>query len=292
MALPSSGGGFFRYIASAFRGRWNLGLLGIASAFALLSPWPDAMLPIVAGLEGAYLLGMVSRPRFREYVDARDAAVRRESQVVSADDLSEQLQSRLGMEDRQRFLRLVEGCREMQKLASTVRATTGPDDALRASALNRLLFFYLRLLVARRSLKQFLSQSNRLQMTEQRASLAAQLTRAEQGGDARIVSSLRDTLKDVDTRIANVDKGEKDLEFFELELTRIEGKVRALAEAAITRQDPAELSAQVNAFTETLQMSQDVATQMISLEDLELATTEAPRILDAVPVRQGGKANA
>ena len=90
----------------------------------------------------------------------------------------------------------------------------------------------------------------------------------------------------MDTRIANVDKGEKDLEFFELELTRIEGKVRALAEAAITRQDPAELSAQVNAFTETLQMSQDVATQMISLEDLELATTEAPRILDSAPVRQ------
>ena len=166
--LPSRSG-FMKYITGAFLGRWNLGLLGVASAFALLSPLPDAMFAIVAGLEGAYLLGMVSRPRFREYIDARDAAVRRESQVVSADDLSAQLQSRLGLEDRQRFLRLVDSCREMQKLASTVRTTTGPDDVIRASALNRLLFFYLRLLVARRSLNQFLAQSNRLQMTEQRA---------------------------------------------------------------------------------------------------------------------------
>ena len=282
-------GGFMRYVAAAFRNRWNLALFGAASAFALLSPMPDALIPIVVGLEGAFLLGLVSRPRFREAIDARDAAARRDSQVTSADDLSLQLQSRLALDDRQRFLRLVERCREMQSLAVTVRPGTTPGDDMRASALNRLLFFFLRLLVARRSLRQFLAQSNRLQMTEQRASLAAQLVAAEQGGDGRVIGSLRDTLKDLDTRIANYDKGDKDFSFLELELTRIEGKVHALAEAAITRQDPAELSAQVNAFADTLQMSQDVASQMISLEDLELATTDAPRILEATRTQVGAR---
>ena len=76
------------------------------------------------------------------------------------------------------------------------------------------------------------------------------------------------------------------MQFLELELTRIEGKVHALAEAAITRQDPAELSAQVTAFTDTLRLSQDVATQMISLQDLELATAAAPQILGSSGVKQ------
>jgi len=275
----ASGGGFLKYVKRAFALRWNLGLLGVATAFAVLSPFPDAFLPIVAGLEGAYLLGMISRPRFRDYVDAQDAAVSRAAREVSAVDLYTQLQARLGISDRQRFQRVVDRCEGMRRLAKTVHATNTPDDDIRESALNRLLFFYLRLLVARRSLETFLAQSNRVELQAQRTSLASRLTDAEKGGDQRIITSLQDTLKDLDTRIANVDKGDKDAAFVDLELTRIEGKVNALAETAITRQDPGELSAQVTAFTDTLRMSQDVASQMISLQDLELATADAPSIL-------------
>ncbi len=273
-----------KYVSRAFRQRWNLGLLGVAAAFALLSPFPDALLPIVMGLEGAYLLGMVSRPRFRDAVDAQDAAASRDANAVSAEDLFTQLRNRLGLSDRQRFEKVVTRCEEMRRLASTVRAGRSSDDSTRDSALNKLLFFYLRLLVGRRSLEQFLASSNRYELESQRRELADRLSTAERkaaepDGDQRILSSLRDTLKDLDTRIANVIKGEKDAEFVELELTRIEGKVHALAESAITSQDPGDLSAQVTAFTETLQLSQDVASQMISLDDLELATAEAPPIL-------------
>ncbi len=268
----------------AFRQRWNLGLLGVAVAFSLISPWPDALFPIVAGLEGLYLLGMVSNERFRDAVDAQDAAASRDASAVTAEDLFTQLRNRLGLVDRQRFEKVVARCEEMRRLASTVRAGRGGDDATRDEALNKLLFFYLRLLVGRRSLEQFLASSNRYELEAQRRELAARLADAEKkaaepGGDQRIVSSLRDTLKDLDSRIANVIKGEKDAEFVELELTRIEGKVHALAESAITSQDPGDLSAQVTAFTETLQLSQDVASQMISLDDLELATAAAPTIL-------------
>lgn len=281
----SASGGFMKYVARAFRQRWNLGLLGIAAAFALLSPFPDALVPIVVGLEGVYLLGMVSRPRFRDYVDAQDAAASREASAVTAEDLFTQLRNRLSLGDRQRFEKVVTRCEDMRRLASTVRAGRSSDhDDTRDAALNKLLFFYLRLLVGRRSLEQFLASSNRYELENQRRELAERLTAAEKtavepGGDQRILSSLRDTLKDLDLRIANVAKGEKDAEFVELELTRIEGKVHALSEGAITSQDPGELSAQVTAFTETLQLSQDVASQMISLDDLELAAADAPPIL-------------
>lgn len=278
-------GGFKKYMARAFRQRWNLGLLGVATAFALLSPFPDALLPIVAGLEGAYLLGMVSQPRFRQYVDAQDAARAREASAGTAEDLFTALRARLSLGDRQRFEKVVARCEDMRRLARTVRAGRDVDDGAREAALNKLLFFYLRLLVARRSLEQFLSHSNRYELESQRHDLAARLADAEQqaagspGADERIANSLRDTIKDLDARIANIEKGEKDAHFVDLELTRIEGKVHALAESAITSQDPGDLSAQVTAFTETLQLSQDVASQMISLEDLELASAEAPPIL-------------
>ena len=273
-----------KYVARAFRQRWNIGLFAVATAFAIISPFPDALLPIVIGLEGAYLLGMVSRPRFRDAIDAQDAAASREANAVSAEDLFTQLRNRLGLTDRQRFEKVVARCEEMRKLASTVRAGRSAEGGARDDALNKLLFFYLRLLVGRRSLEQFLVSSNRHELENQRRELADRLTAAERnatepGGDQRILSSLRDTLKDLDARIANVIKGEKDAEFVELELTRIEGKVHALAESAITSQDPGDLSAQVTAFTETLQLSQDVASQMISLDDLELATADAPPIL-------------
>ncbi|MFN8573777.1 MAG: hypothetical protein U0132_17100 [Gemmatimonadaceae bacterium] len=272
-------GGFIRYVGQAFALRWNLGLLSVAAAFAVLSPFPDALLPIVAGLEGAFLLGMVSRPKFRDYVDAQDAAKSRAARAGDAADIYKQLQARLSVGDRQRFQRIVDRCEQMRMLARTVRAGNTADDDVRASALNRLLFFYLRLLVARRSLELFLQQSNRVELDHQRASLAVKLDDVTKEGDQRMVTTVQDTIKDLDTRIANVDKGEKDLEFIELELTRIEGKVQTLAESAITRQDPGDLSAQVNAFTDTLAMSQDVATHMISLQDLELSTVDAPPII-------------
>ena len=83
----ASRGGFRKYLRRAFMQRWNIGLFSVAAAFAVLSPFPDALVPIVVGLEGAFLLGMVSRPRFRDYVDAQEAAVSREAQEGSAADL-------------------------------------------------------------------------------------------------------------------------------------------------------------------------------------------------------------
>jgi hypothetical protein len=286
MADRSIRGGFFRYVGRAFKQRWNLGIFAVAGAFAALSPYPDAFLPIVLGLEGAFLLGMVANTKFRDYVDAQDLVKAKVADSNNAINMYAQLQQRLSLQDRQRFQQVVDRCEDMHRLASSVRPGAPPADEMRNEALNRLLFFYLRLLVARRSLERFLDQSNRAQLESQRAEMAKRLAASGTDADARVVSSLQVTIKDLDARIANVVKGEKDVQFLELELTRIEGKVHALAEAAITSQDPAELSAQVTAFTDTLRLSQDVASQMISLQDLELATASAPQILGASAVKQ------
>jgi len=72
MAINTAGGaGVKEYLKRAFLYRWNmLAFLG-GVAGALLSPWPDAMLPLVAAAEMTYLGGLIASSRFRQAIDAQ-----------------------------------------------------------------------------------------------------------------------------------------------------------------------------------------------------------------------------
>lgn len=277
--------GFGYYIRRALLEKWNLGLFVAALGFSALSPMPDALLPIVIGLEGLFLLGMAGHPRFRQAMDAEDAKGTRAATEVSSAQAYVQLVERLDAKDRARFRQLVMHCQQMQQLASGVQGGSGPADDMRSSALDRLLFFYLRLLVTRKSLNTFLEQSDVAELRARRARVHEQLTAAEAATEERLRASLADTLGDLDARIANVEKSLNDAKYLEVELERIEGKAQALAEVAITRQDPTELAAQVTAFTDTLRLSEDVEARMVSLQGLELASTDAPAILNSNVLR-------
>ena len=67
------------YIKAAFLYHWNLLFVVGGGALAALSGKPDALLPIVGGLEIAYLTGLIAMPRFRTAIDAREAAKGREA---------------------------------------------------------------------------------------------------------------------------------------------------------------------------------------------------------------------
>lgn len=280
MALPPRRG-FGYYVKRALLEKWNLGLFAAALGFSVLSPMPDALLPIVVGLEGLFLLGMAGNGRFRQAMDAEDAKGVRAAGDVSSAQAYVQLVESLDNRDRARFRQLVMHCQQMQRLATSAQGGQGSVDAMRASALDRLLFFYLRLLVTRKSVNTFLEQSDLEQLRSRRARVHEQLTTAQAANEDRLKTSLADTLGDLDTRIANVEKSQKDARYLDIELERIEGKAQALAEAAITRQDPTELAAQVTAFTDTLKLSEDVEARMVSLQGLELASTDAPSILNS-----------
>jgi hypothetical protein len=237
------------------------------------------------GLEGLFLLGMAGNPRFRQAMDAQAAKTERAATDISSTQSYLKLLEQLDDRDRARFRQLVMHCQQMQSLASGVQGGSLPADAMRESALNRLLFFYLRLLITRDSLRTFLARSDVSALRDRRTRVQEQLTAAEAAHEERLTASLRDTLSDLDGRITNVEKGLKDAEYLDIELQRIEGKAQALAEAAITRQDPTELAAQVTAFTDTLRLSEDVEARMVSLQGLELAATDAPAILSSPTVR-------
>ena len=69
--------GMMDYLKHAFLYRWNLLLFLGGAAACTLSPWPDALFPLLLAAEVAYLGGLVSRPKFR---DAIDAQVHKEAQ--------------------------------------------------------------------------------------------------------------------------------------------------------------------------------------------------------------------
>ena len=70
--------GMAEYLKRAFLYRWNLLLFIGAAVAGAISPFPDAIIPLVLAAEAAYLGGLVSRPRFR---DAIDAQVHKESRI-------------------------------------------------------------------------------------------------------------------------------------------------------------------------------------------------------------------
>ena len=69
--LPGRSAGLREYLKRGFLYRWNLLLFAGGVGAALLSPWPDAVLPLVAAAEAVYLGGLISFPKFRDAIDAQ-----------------------------------------------------------------------------------------------------------------------------------------------------------------------------------------------------------------------------
>jgi hypothetical protein len=289
--VPGRSGGVLSYIKHAFLYRWNLLLFLGGAGLAALSPWPDAMLPIVGGLELTYLTGLLAMPRFRTAIDARLAREQRErgnpaqtKRAVSGQQSLERLIEGLPEAARLRFALLRNRCFEMRDIASGVRGhTSGLDsaDAIRTPALDRLLFLFLRLLVSQDGLDRFLKSTSEQELAARRDEVEQRLTATREGGDERMIRSLQDSLADAELRLDNYRKSMKDAEFVAIELDRIETKIHALAEMGVSRQDPDFLSHQVTAAAESMRHTEDAVNRLQHLTGLADEIAEPPAILEA-----------
>ena len=88
---------FVSYIKEAFLNRWNLLVFGGAVAAAFISGYPEALLPVVAAGEIAYLAFLSTNKRFQWVIEARanrgqvfrDALGPRSSDLQRAHDSSD-----------------------------------------------------------------------------------------------------------------------------------------------------------------------------------------------------------
>jgi hypothetical protein len=277
------------YLKEAFFFRWNLLLFAGGAAAAVMTPLAPVLLPLVAAGELAYLTGLVSIPRFRAAIDAKKYAERQpaDSQTAlpaaPAVSLVKMLEG-LPAEARTRFEQLHGRCVEMRGIAAGVRGASGDQtgaDEIRTPGLDRLLWLFLRLLVSKGALDRFLHTLNEKEITTRIEDLQKRMAAAQTGGDERIVKSLQDSLAMAELRLDNFGRARKNAEFVSIELDRIEGKIQALAEMAVNRQDPDFLSSQVDSAAESMRQTEKAVSELQHLTGLADQLEEPPPILQS-----------
>src|SRR5207247_2533481 len=116
-----------------------------------------------------------------------------------------------------------------------------PEDVWRPE-LDRLLYGFLRLLDQESRLRRFLHSTDEADLGRHVEQLKAKLASARASGDDRMIHSLEETVAIAEQRLDNYRKAEKNAEFADQELDRVESKIQALIELAANRQDPNLLS--------------------------------------------------
>ena len=294
MAEPKPG--WSRYLKEAFLFKWHLLLLGGATAAAFVTGHPDVALPVVAAAEVVYLAGLTTLPRFQGAIDAKVHAEQRggrtpeppANQQSARDKILEVLKS-LTEERRSRFLRLRARCVEMSRIANAVRGETrdasGASSELRTPALDRLLWVFLRLLLSEQAIARFLQAADEAVIDKSVADLkvrrrkrADSVGEANQAGD-KVIRSLDDSIATAELRKDNIDKARNNAEFIAAELDRLENKIQAVTEMAVSHTDPDAMSSRIDAISDGISQTEDTIRelqQITGVGDVEAT----PSILD------------
>ena len=279
--------GLTAYLREAFLFRWNLLLFGGGVAAAVMTPFPEVLLPLVAAGELTYLAGLVSIPKFRAAIDAKTHASSAPPVAVPPlpnIPLIGMVQS-LPPDARRRFQRLHSRCLEMRAIAAGVRGATDnePESAedIRTPGLDRLLWLFLRLLTSKTALDRFLQTINESEITAGLTQLHTSLEAARAKGDERVVRSLQDSVAMAELRLDNYKKANENSQFVSIELDRIEHKIQALAEMAVNRQDPDFLSSQVDSAAESMRQTEKAISELQHLTGMADQLEEPPPILES-----------
>lgn len=278
--MKPGGAGIAEYIKHAFLYRWNLLVFIGSAAAAALSPWPDAMIPLVLAGEVAYLGGLTSIQRFRDAIDARIYHQEQAPRAQAAGQSLAGVVNSLSLESRKRFEALRGRCLEMRSIARGVGGeTASPGEDMSTPALDRLLWVFLRLLASQQALDRFLRSTSD---SEIRARLEDVKKRMESSQpDERFKRSLQDSVAAHELRLGNYKKAGENADFVRLELDRIEAKIQALAESSVNRQDPDALSSQIEGVTESVQSTENAIRELQQITGLVDQMQEPPAILEA-----------
>jgi len=271
------------YVKAAFLWHWNLLAVGASSALAVLSGHPDAVFPLVAAVEIAYLGLLTTNTRFQKAVDARRVSV---PMGPSNSELMERIRVAVKPEAWERFETLRDRCLGLNRLAQQLRGLQAggesPVSDMQTESLERLLWIFLKLLYSQNAIQQFLRGTNRGDLVASISATEQDLKKAQdmERGD-KLIRAMEDKLETLRQRLANYDRVEENREFLAVEIERIEQKVNAIGEMAINARDANDITVQVDGIaagisaTEEAMRSLDVAPQVFEYE-------EAPQLLRGV----------
>ena len=277
---------FFEYVGAAFNARpfgmfvapnWvGLGAFGV---LGLVNP---GFWVLGAGLELGYLTVLSTNGRFRRVVEARP-------EVESSGEWQQKIASlisRLDSRAQSRYDTLGARCRAILDQQSHGGGEIPEGLQAQREGLSRLLWMYLRLLVARQTVEGLLQEADDGPSLGRRAAdLEAQIARKGVGDDLRrSLNSQLDILRQRQTQQGEA--GQK-LEFLDAELVRMQEQVELIREQAALSTDPELLSQRIDEIAATLggtaQWIRDQQQLSGAMEDL---VAEPPPLLGPARVRE------
>jgi hypothetical protein len=285
---------FGKYLKAAVANRWNLLALfgGVGAAF--VSGYPDIALPLVLAAEATYLGLLGSHPKFQKYVDAQAAVQERSQKSRSSQQALQQIIDQLPQPALARFEKLRAQCLELRQIAQDLAHSRtvevgAPLDSLQLAGLDRLLWIFLRLLFTEYSLSKFLERTN-LRLIKQEINTTEQRLKQVAPDDPsphaqKIRHTLEDSLQTLKDRIANYEKAKANHELVQLEIDRLEHKIKSLAELSVNRQEPDFISSQVDQVTGSMLETEKTMNELQFATGLDPIDEEVPELVTQPPVQ-------
>jgi hypothetical protein len=242
--------GFLDYISAAFNAR-PFGMfvapnwIGLG-AFGLLGLMNPGFWVLGAGLELGYLVLLSTHPRFQRVIAARPLA----ASTAEWNQRIQKLLGRLDAKDRRLHDELAERCRSIidLQLHSGNEAPHGLES--QADSLGRLSWMYLRLLVARRTIRHVLGTNDRSDIERRLATIERQ--RSDESLSEELRRSLGGQMEILNQRLQQRIDAERKLAFIDAEVERIAQQVELIREQAALSTDPELLSRRIDEIAATL----------------------------------------
>jgi hypothetical protein len=231
------------FVSPNWIGLSAFGLLGI-----LLNP---GFLLLGAGLEFAYLFGMVNNSRFQQYVRGMElskASVDRQQQFLI-------LVNNLAPEAKSRFQRLQKRCISILDFYQKGVAVETEIIQHHSQSLNKFVWIFLQLLSTKQMIAGLIKETNF--SPEFRTNIQKQIEELQkQSGDATASPELRRSLESqseiLKQRIQVLGAADEKLKYIDAELTRIEQQIELLREQAAISKDSQSISNRIDDVSSSL----------------------------------------
>lgn len=286
-----------KYFKVAFKNHWNLLAFFGGVVFSLISGKPDIFLPLVTAAELTYVGLLGTHPHFRAYVDAAEAKEAREAGSVSSQQTLAYIMRMLPRDLLKRFDDLRSQCAELRQIAMELKTPgkSTPDvplDNFQVAGLDRLLWIYLRLLYTQFSLSRFLQKTSIDQIQrdiDQMEQRIKQLPAAQGDQNAppdsnlqRMQQTLEDNLQTSRDRLTNLTKAKENYQLVQLEIERLENKIRSLSEMAVNRQEPNFISSEVDHVASSMMDTEKTMNDLQFATGLSSVDDQTPELLQVV----------
>jgi hypothetical protein len=278
-----------KYLKAAFTNQWNLLALAAGVGVAVVGGSPDVVLPLVVAAETGYLALLATHPKFQKYVDAQHHQVLREANSRRSQATLKHILRSLPRPLLDRYTQLRTRCQELQRIAEDLKepvhvSTQEPLASMQAESLDRLLWIYLRLLFTYHSLQRFLEKTSPQRIRDDIERLEQRLTGLDHQDTSdhaqKIRRALEDNLATSQDRIRNYDRARANHEFVELEIDRLENKIKSLAEVAVNRQEPDYVSSQVDQVARSMLETEKTMNDLQVFTGLGQLDDQIPMLLE------------